>query len=105
MQFGYAARSASPWSGIRAQAGWLVLMKPAIFWTLWLGHGSADQRFGRDRNSGGDVEWKICATATLRFNNGAVGSLNGWAAYQRGTHGMFYIYGTQASSACLTPML
>lgn len=77
-QVGYAGRSNNPWRGIRAQAGGgVVLMNTshlldALFYItdLHVTHVSAEVA-----NLVSHVEVEDIASATLRFDNGAVGSL------------------------------
>jgi len=98
-QFGYAARSANPWRGLKAQAGGgVVLMNTshlldAVSYVTGLTVTSVSAEIG---TLVANVEVEDMATATLRFNNGAVGSLMAGAHISGAQHEeCFYIYGTQ----------
>ena len=77
-QFGYTGRSANPWRGIKAQAGGgVVLMNTshlldALFHLTGLNVVTVSAEIG---NLLSNVEVEDMATATLRFDNGAIGSL------------------------------
>ena len=77
-QSGYAGRSINPWRGIKAQAGGgVVLMNTshlldALSYVTDLKVTSVSAEIG---TLVADVEVEDMATATLRFNNGAIGSL------------------------------
>jgi len=98
-QFGYAARSDNPWRGLKAQAGGgVVLMNTshlldAVSYITGLMVTSVSAEIG---TLVADVEVEDMAAATLRFNNGAVGSLMAGAHISGAHHEeCFYIYGTQ----------
>ena len=98
-QFGYAARSANPWRGLKAQAGGgVVLMNTshlldAVSYVTRLTVTSVSAEIG---TLVANVEVEDMAAATLRFNNGAVGSLIAGAHISGANHDeCFYIYGTQ----------
>src|SRR5512138_280758 len=98
-QSGYAGRSVSPWRGIKAQAGGgVVLMNTshlldALFYVTGLSVTRVSAEVSR---LVADVEVEDMTTASLRFNNGALGSLIAGAhisgAYQDES---FYLYGTK----------
>jgi len=98
-QSGYASRSVNPWRGIKAQAGGgVVLMNTshlldAVGYVTGLIVMSVSAEVG---TLAADVEVEDMATATLRFNNGAIGSLIA-GAHIRGAHEEEFcvIYGTQ----------
>src|SRR6266508_3218629 len=77
-QSGYSGRSINPWRGLKAQAGGgVVLMNTshlldALFYISGLNVTSVSAEIGTLVAS---VEVEDMATATLRFNNGAIGSL------------------------------
>jgi predicted dehydrogenase len=77
-QSGYTARSVNPWRGIKAQAGGgVVLMNTshlldALAYVTGLMVTSVSAEIGTLVSN---VEVEDMATATLRFNNGAIGSL------------------------------
>lgn len=77
-QSGYTGRSANPWRGIKAQAGGgVVLMNTshlfdALFHITGLNVVTVSAEVG---NLLSNVEVEDMATATLRFDNGALGSL------------------------------
>jgi predicted dehydrogenase len=77
-QFGYSGRSINPWRTIKAQAGGgVVLMNTshlldALFYITGLAVTSVSAEIG---TLVADVEVEDTASATLRFNNGAIGSL------------------------------
>ena len=98
-QFGYAARSANPWRGLKAQAGGgVVLMNTshlldAVSYVTGLTVTSVSAEIS---TLVANVEVEDMATATLRFNNGAVGSLMAGAHISGAHHEeCFHIYGTQ----------
>lgn len=98
-QFGYAARSASPWRGLKAQAGGgVVLMNTshlldAVSYVTGLTVTSVSAEIS---TLVANVEVEDMAAATLRFNNGAVGSLMAGAHISGAHHEeCFHIYGTQ----------
>jgi len=98
-QSGYAGRSVNPWRGIKAQAGGgVVLMNTshlldALFYITGLQVVSLSAEVG---TLAANVEVEDLAAATLRFNNGAIGSLIA-GAHIRGAHHQEYcsIFGTQ----------
>lgn len=77
-QSGYAGRSVNPWRGIKAQAGGgVVLMNTshlldALFYITGLSVTGVSAEVGTLASS---VEVEDMTAATLRFNNGAIGSL------------------------------
>ena len=77
-QSGYSGRSFDPWRGIKAQAGGgVVLMNTshlldALFYVTGLTVTSLSAEIG---TLVANVEVEDIATATLRFNNGAIGGL------------------------------
>ena len=98
-QSGYMGRSTNPWRGIKAQAGGgVVLMNTshlldALFYITNLSITSVSAEIG---SLVADVNVEDMATATLQFNNGAVGSLIA-GAHIIGAHNeeTSYIYGTE----------
>jgi len=98
-QSGYTGRSDNPWRGIKAQAGGgVVLMNTshlldAVGYVTGLVVTSVSAEIG---TLVANVEVEDMATATLRFNNGAVGSLMA-GAHISGAHNeeYCYLYGTQ----------
>jgi predicted dehydrogenase len=98
-QFGYAARSANPWRGLKVQAGGGVILMntshllDAVCYVTGLKVTSVSAEIS---TLVANVEVEDMATATLRFNNGAVGSLMA-GAHIIGAHHeeCFHIYGTQ----------
>lgn len=77
-QSGYAGRTINPWRGIKSQAGGgVVLMNTshlldALFHITGLSITSVSAEIG---NLASGVEVEDTASATFRFNNGAIGSL------------------------------
>ena len=98
-QAGYTGRSHNPWRGIKAQAGGgVVLMNTshlldALFYITGLNVVSVSAEMG---NLISNVEVEDMAAATLRFNNGAIGSLIA-GAHVSGAHDeeRCFIYGTE----------
>jgi predicted dehydrogenase len=98
-QSGYAGRSVNPWRGIKAQAGGgVVLMNTshlldALFYITGLNVTSVSAEIGTLASS---VEVEDMASAALRFDNGAIGSLIA-GAHISGAHREegCSIYGTQ----------
>jgi predicted dehydrogenase len=98
-QSGYAGRSVNPWRGVKAQAGGgVVLMNTshlldAIFYITSLNITSVSAEVG---TLVADVEVEDTASATFRFDNGAIGSLIA-GAHMSGAHGeeCSTIYGTE----------
>lgn len=98
-QSGYNGRSVNPWRGIRAQAGGgVVLMNTshlldALTYITGLVVTSVSAEIG---NLVSNVEVEDMAAATLRFNNGAIGSLLA-GAHINGAHDeeYCYLYGTE----------
>jgi len=92
-QFGYSGRSVNPWRGIKAQAGGGVLLMntshllDALWYMTGLTVSSVSAEIG---TLVADVEVEDMATATLRFNNGAMGSLIAGA----------HIHGAQNDESC-----
>ena len=97
-QSGYSERSVNPWRGVKAQAGGgVVLMNSshlldALFYITGLGVTSVSAEIG---TLTADVEVEDLASVTLRFNNGAIGSLVA-GAHIHGAQNEEYlsIYGT-----------
>lgn len=100
-QVGYAGRSNNPWRGIKAQAGGgVVLMNTshlldALFYITGLHVTHVSAEVGNLISS---VEVEDMASATLRFDNGAIGSLIA-GAHITGAHNAecTSIYGTQGT--------
>ena len=98
-QSGYMGRSINPWRGIKNQAGGgVVLMNTshlldALIYVTGLTISSVSAEIGTLVSN---VEVEDLATATLRFNNGAIGSLIA-GAHIPGAHGeeCCCIYGTE----------
>lgn len=98
-QSGYGSRSINPWRSIKAQAGGgVVLMNTshlldALFYVTGLVVTSVSAEIG---TLVANVEVEDTASATLRFNNGAVGSLIA-GAHISGAHNeeCCYLYGTE----------
>lgn len=98
-QSGYAGRSTNPWRGLKAQAGGgVVLMNTshlldALFYITGLSVTDVSAEIG---TLVANVEVEDMAAATLRFNNGAIGSLIA-GAHISGARDDEYcsIYGTQ----------
>lgn len=98
-QSGYIGRSNDPWRGIKAQAGGgVVLMNTshlldAVAYITGLSVTSVSAEIG---TLVANVEVEDMATATLRFNNGAVGSIIA-GAHINGAQNEEYccLYGTQ----------
>jgi predicted dehydrogenase len=98
-QSGYAGRSRNPWRGIKTQAGGGVLLMntshllDALLYVTGLTVTSVNAEVG---TLVANVEVEDMASATLRFNNGAMGSLLA-GAHIAGAQGdeCFYLYGTQ----------
>ncbi len=96
---GYGGRSINPWRSVKAQAGGgVVLMNTshlldALFYITGLGVTSVSAEVG---SLVANVEVEDMATATLRFNNGAIGSLIA-GAHMSGAHNeeCCFIYGTE----------
>lgn len=98
-QSGYSGRSVNPWRGIRAQSGGgVVLMNTshlldAIRYVTGLNVTSVSAEIG---TLVANVEVEDMAAATLRFNNGAIGSLIAGAHITGANHEeCCYIYGTE----------
>lgn len=97
-QSGYGGRSVNPWRGIKAQAGGgVVLMNTSHFLdTIAYVTDLTVARVSAEIGTFvANVEVEDLATATLRFNNGAIGSIMA-AAHASGAHSeeCCYIYGT-----------
>jgi UDP-N-acetyl-2-amino-2-deoxyglucuronate dehydrogenase len=98
-QSGYAARSINPWRGLKAQAGGgIILMNTshlldALAYITGLLVTSVSAEIG---NLISNVEVEDMAAATLRFNNGAIGSLIA-GAHISGAHNeeCCHLYGTE----------
>ena len=98
-QSGYMARSMNPWRSIKAQAGGgVVLMNTshlldALFYITGLQVTNVSAEVG---NLISNVEVEDMAAATLRFNNGAIGSLIAGAHISgAGNEECCFIYGTE----------
>ena len=98
-QSGYTGRSVNPWRGIKAQAGGgVVLMNTshlldAVSYVTGLVVTSVSAEMG---TLVANVEVEDMATATLRFNNGAVGSLMAGAHISGARNEEYcYLYGSQ----------
>jgi len=98
-QSGYSGRSMNPWRSIKAQAGGgVVLMNTshlldALFYITDLSVTSVSAEIG---NLVSNVEVEDMAAATLRFNNGAIGSLMAGAHISgAGNEECCFIYGTE----------
>jgi len=98
-QSGYAGRSINPWRGIKAQAGGgVVLMNTShlLDALAYVTDLHVTNVFAEIGTMTADVEVEDFAAATLRFDNGAIGSLIA-GAHISGAHDDEYctIYGTQ----------
>ena len=98
-QSGYSGRSVNPWRGIKAQAGGgVVLMNTShLLDALLYVTGLTVTRVSAEIGTlVADVEVEDMATATLRFNNSAIGSLIA-GAHISGAHNEEFcsIYGTE----------
>jgi UDP-N-acetyl-2-amino-2-deoxyglucuronate dehydrogenase len=100
-QAGYAGRSNNPWRGIKDQAGGgVVLMNTshlldALFYITGLRITHVSAEIG---NLVSNVEVEDMASATLRFDNGAIGSLIAGAHISAAQHEEHCsIYGTQGT--------
>jgi len=98
-QSGYTARSVNPWRGIKAQAGGgVVLMNTshlldALTYVTGLMVTSVSAEIGTLVSN---VEVEDMATATLRFNNGAIGSLIAGAHINGADNEEYcHLYGTE----------
>jgi UDP-N-acetyl-2-amino-2-deoxyglucuronate dehydrogenase len=98
-QSGYMGRAINPWRGIKAQAGGgVVLMNTshlldALFYVTDLRVTNVSAEIG---NLVSNVEVEDMAAATLRFNNGAIGSLIAGAHISgAGNEECCFIYGTE----------
>ena len=98
-QSGYGGRSVNPWRAIKAQAGGGVLLMntshllDALLYITGLRVTSVSAEIG---SLVAEVEVEDMASATLRFNNGAIGSLIA-GAHIAGAHDdeRCYLYGTE----------
>jgi predicted dehydrogenase len=97
-QSGYTGRSINPWRGIKAQAGGGVLLMntshllDALMHITQLTVTSVSAEIG---TLAADVEVEDMASASLRFNNGAIGSLLAGAHISGARRGeRCYLYGT-----------
>ena len=98
-QSGYTGRSVNPWRGMKAQAGGGVLLMntshllDALSYITALSVTSVSGEIG---NLISNVEVEDMAAATLRFSNGAIGSLIA-GAHISGAHNeeRCFIYGTE----------
>jgi UDP-N-acetyl-2-amino-2-deoxyglucuronate dehydrogenase len=98
-QSGYTGRSINPWRGIKAQAGGGVLLMntshllDALIYITGLNVTSVSAEIG---TLVANVEVEDMASATLRFNNGAIGSLIAGAHIHGAYHQeRCYLYGTE----------
>ena len=98
-QFGYSGRSVNPWRGIKVQAGGGVLLMntshllDALWYVTGLNVSSVSAEIGTFIV---DVEVEDMAAATLRFDNGAIGSLIAGAHISGAQNDEFCcIYGTK----------
>jgi predicted dehydrogenase len=98
-QSGYMARAMNPWRSIKAQAGGgVVLMNTshlldALFYITGLRVTNVSAEVG---NLISNVEVEDMASATLRFNNGAIGSIIAGAHISgAGNEECCFIYGTE----------
>jgi predicted dehydrogenase len=96
---GYTGRSINPWRGIKAQAGGGVLLMntshllDALMYVTGLTVTSVSAEIGTLM---ANVEVEDMASATLRFNNGAIGSLIAGAHIHGAYHEeRCYLYGTE----------
>jgi predicted dehydrogenase len=98
-QSGYTGRSINPWRGIKAQAGGGVLLMNTshLFDALMYVTGLTVTRISAEMGTlVANVEVEDMASATLRFNNGAVGSLIAGAHIPGAYHEeYFHLYGTE----------
>jgi predicted dehydrogenase len=97
-QSGYSARSVNPWRGIKSQAGGGVVLMNAshLLDTISCVTGLRVTRVSAEIGTlVSNVQVEDMAAATLRFDNGAIGSLMA-AAHASGAHGeeCCYLYGT-----------
>lgn len=97
-QSGYTGRSINPWRGIQAQAGGGVLLMntshllDALMYVTGLTVTSVSAQMG---TLAANVEVEDTASVTLRFNNGAIGSLLAGAHIAGARRGeRCYLYGT-----------
>ncbi|HEX5807644.1 MAG TPA: Gfo/Idh/MocA family oxidoreductase [Anaerolineales bacterium] len=98
-QSGYGGRSINPWRGVKAQAGGgVVLMNTShlIDAILYITDLTVTSVSGEIGTLSSNVEVEDLAAATLRFNNGAIGSLMA-GAHIHGAHNeeRCCIYGTE----------
>jgi len=106
-QSGYTGRSINPWRGIKAQAGGGVLLMntshllDALLYVTGLEVTSVSAEVG---TLVGNVEVEDAASATLRFGNGAIGSLFA-GAHIPGAHDDEYccLYGTDGQISLPDP--
>lgn len=98
-QSGYTGRSVNPWRGIGAQAGGGVLLMNTshLFDALWHVTGLLVTRVSAEIDTlVANVEVEDIAGATLRFNNGAIGSLIAGAHILGAQHAeCFHLYGSE----------
>ena len=98
-QSGYGGRSVNPWRGVKAQAGGgVVLMNTShlLDAILYITDLTVTTVSGDIGTLSSNVEVEDLAAATLRFNNGAIGSLIA-GAHIHGARGeeRCFIYGTE----------
>jgi predicted dehydrogenase len=98
-QSGYANRSTNPWRGIKAQAGGGVLLMNTshlLDAMLYITGLTVVSVAGEVGTLAANVEVEDMASATLRFNNGSIGSIMA-GAHIRGAHHeeCCDLYGTQ----------
>ena len=98
-QSGYAGRSVNPWRGVKAQAGGGVLLMntshllDAMLYVTGLKVTSVAAEIG---TLAANVEVEDMASASLRFDNGAIGNIIAGAHIAGAQHNeCCYLYGTQ----------
>jgi UDP-N-acetyl-2-amino-2-deoxyglucuronate dehydrogenase len=98
-QSGYAGRSVNPWRGMKAQAGGGVLLMntshllDAMLYVTGLKVTSVSAEIG---TLAANVEVEDMASASLRFDNGAIGNIIAGAHIAGAQHNeCCYLYGTQ----------
>ena len=98
-QSGYAGRSVNPWRGVKAQAGGGVLLMntshllDAMLYVTGLKATSVTAEVG---TLAANVEVEDMASASLRFDNGAIGNILAGAHIAGAQHNeCCYLYGTQ----------
>jgi len=98
-QSGYSGRSINPWRGIKAQSGGGVVLMNTSHLLDALRHVTGLHVTSVSAEAGtlvANVDVEDMAAATLRFNNGAIGSLIAGAHITGANHAeCCYIYGTE----------